>query len=168
MLMLNVTGAALSPVYASYSSMEYGRVSMQGSIINSPCAIATADSFQTIDMKVTTVGEIIDNGQGLIRPFSVTLVNCIIDESTSYTAHFSTTFDGPSEDGVFSLSGVQGVGLQIADSAGNIASPGVALPEGQLKIGTLRLDYTLRLVRTHSPLKAGIYSAVLRFKVDYF
>lgn len=153
---------------ASESPQVDGRVSMLGSIINTPCAIATSDLEQTVDMKITTVGEIIDEGQGHAQPFSLTLVNCTQEDAASNSSRFSTTFDGPSEDGLFKVSGAYGVGLQIADANGNIASPGKALPEGTRIVSNQRLEYTMRLVRNHTGLKTGDYTATLRFKVDYF
>lgn len=146
----------------------HGHVNMQGSIIDTPCAIATADLEQTVDMAITTTGEIVDDGKGKPKPFSLTLINCIFNTSKSDGQRFMTTFDGPTDDGLFSINGAKGVGLQIADIAGNIAIPGKALPAGSLVSGTQRLDYTLRLVRNHNLLKPGVYQASLRFKVDYF
>lgn len=99
----------------------HGHVNMQGSIIDTPCAIATADLEQTVDMAITTTGEIVDDGKGKPKPFSLTLINCVFNTSKSDGQRFMTTFDGPTDDGLFSINGAQGVGLQIADIAGNIA-----------------------------------------------
>lgn len=161
--LIMVCGAAS----ATESTQEFGRVSMQGSIINTPCSIATADLNQTIEMKVTTVGEVIDNGFGQSNRFSIMLVNCSLDSSSSHESYFSTAFDGASEDGLFMVNGAAGVGLQMSDIVGNIAQPGKPLPAGILKRGSQHLDYTLRLVRNHAPFKTGTYNAVLRFKTDY-
>lgn len=161
MLALSVSGA----LSAAYS--DHGRVDMQGSIIDTPCAIATADLSQSIDMGDTTLGEIYLNGRGRPKPFSLNLVNCVLSSGDSARSHFRTTFDGPSAKGLFSVSGAKGVGLQITDSTGNVAVPGEPLPAGILTPGSQRLDYNLRLVSDLSHLKAGDYHAILRFKVDY-
>jgi type 1 fimbria pilin len=157
--------------YGQQLTSGQGRVSMQGSIIDTPCAIATADLDQTINMGITTVGEIIHNGRGSERKFSLNLVNCDLQADSLFQndrSRFSTTFDGAAKDEVFSVSGASGVGIQVIDAAGNIAIPGQPMPGGLLISGTQRLDYTLRLVGTHQRLKAGEYHTILRFKLDYF
>ncbi|HBM7599608.1 TPA: hypothetical protein O8U57_004180 [Enterobacter asburiae] len=67
--------AAHNPRHAQ-ADQGHGIVNMQGSIIDTPCAIATVDREQSIEMMTTTVGEIIHNGRGNKNPFSLTLVNC--------------------------------------------------------------------------------------------
>lgn len=145
-----------------------GRVGMLGSIIDTPCAIATNDIQQAIDMKITTVGEVLDNGHGQSFPFSIRLVNCVIDPTVSVQSYFSTTFDGPAEDGLFRINGAKGVGLQIVDTDGNIATPGKALPAGAEVNKSQQLNYTMRLVRNRDAIDSGDYHAAIRFKVDYF
>lgn len=171
LLILSVLGAFISPATASPPSREFGHVHMQGTIIDTPCAISTADLHQSIEMNVSTVGEMLLNGRGSQKPFSLNLVNCDLSshsEEQPDSTHFRTTFDGPSDHGLFSISGAAGIGLQITDASGNTAMPGRPLPAGSLVPGTQRLDYILRLVSNDQPLKTGDYHAVLRFKVDYF
>lgn len=153
------------------AQINHGIVNMQGSIIDTPCAIATADRAQGIDMTTTTVGEIIHNGGGRKNPFSLILINCNLhlDQQTqTLSSHFQTTFDGPSSDGLFSVNGASGVGLEITDSAGNVAQPGKALPPGILSNGSQILQYQMRLMSNRDRLKVGEYTATIRFKVDYF
>lgn len=170
-LAISVLSVMLSAAGEARSASEFGRVNMQGSIIDTPCAIATDDLHQSIDMKVTTLGEMFLFGRGAQQTFSLNLVNCDLtshDQKTPDRTRFSTTFDGPSKNGLFSISGATGMGIQILDTAGNVAIPGQPLPSGSLISGTQNLEYTLRLVRNDQPLKAGNYHAILRFKVDYF
>lgn len=150
-------------VYAQ--SVELGRVSMQGSIIDTPCAIATDDLEQTIDLGITTMGDIVQDGRGTEQKFSLHFVNC---DSGAGSHEFQTTFDGPAQGDVFNLDGASGVGLQVIDSAGNVAIPGKPMPAIILTADNQRVDYTLRLMGNNHQLKAGNYHSVLRFKVDYF
>lgn len=170
LLMLLIWGSStLTPVHAQLE--ERGRVSIQGSIIDTPCAIATGSRDQSIEMAAVTTGEIRHNGHGPERNFSISLNNCTLSSTNSPasdSSHFSMTFEGPSDDGLFSVDGVSGVGLQIRDIAGNIAIPGQPMPSGTLASGTQRLDYTLRLSANHDAPEAGEYHTTLRFKVDYF
>lgn len=149
----------------------HGSVSMQGSIIESACAISTTDLEQTIDMGVTTVGEIIRDTNVPRRNFSLHLINCDLSSDSADqkpTSEFQITFDGPTKDGIFSVTGASGIGLQIIDASGYAAIPGQSMPRAILKTGTQQLDYTLRLMGNHERLKAGKYYTILRFKIDYF
>lgn len=149
----------------------HGRVNMSGSIIDTPCAISTSDLEQTIDFGTVTTGEIIHDGRGGERRFSLNLINCDLhpfNESKPDWSVFETTFDGPSENGFFSVSGAKGIGLQIIDSTGSSAIPGKALPGGNLVAGSQRLDYVIQLVSDHHNLKPGLYHSTVRFKIDYF
>lgn len=151
-------------VKANLPTQEYGRISVEGSIIVSSCAIATEDREQTIDMTSSTTGEIIHQGSGKPFPFSLHFVNCNFKNREL----FQTTFEGEAEDGLFTVKGASGIGIQISDTQGHIAKPGEPLPERTLVPGAQQLDYTLRVVSNHHQLDVGEYYSVLRFKVDYF
>lgn len=151
----------------------HGSVNMEGSIIDTPCAIDVASRDQTIDMSTLPVGQIIRDGHGPTRPFSIRLVDCALTPMLPNRpdwSHFRVTFDGPTaHDALFSVSGqARGVGLQIADNAGSIAVPGKPMPANDLQVGSMKLDYTLRLVGDHQTLRAGAYRTTIRFKLDYF
>lgn len=156
-------------VCAPYS--EHGHVNMQGSIIDNACAIATDDLEQTIDLGVSTMGGIAQDGEGSETKFSLNFVNCSLGSSASSEKglrRFQTTFDGPAHGNVFDLSGTSGIGLQVLDPTGNIAVPGKPMPAIMLTSGNQRIDYTLRVTGDNHRLKAGKYHSILRFKVDYF
>ncbi|MGN7915779.1 fimbrial protein [Enterobacter sp. 22466] len=149
-----------------------GRVSMQGSIIDTPCAIAVDSRDQSIDMAVLSVEQIMRDGQGPTRPFSIRLVDCVLaDNPTQKNSNiFRVTFDGTTtNDNLFAVNGQgRGVGLQIADEGGNIALPGEQMQPGTLHAGNMTLDYTIRLVANHKTLRAGPYHSTIRFKLDYY
>lgn len=167
-LIVCLGGICFNTVAAEKES-EKGRVSMQGSIISTPCAISTADREQTIDMGIATVSEIVHDGFGVPHPFSFSLVNCDLSSAPQPEGqYFQTTFDGPVKDGVFQVSGAEGIGLQILDAEGNIAVPGQPMAGKALVSGSQRLDYVLRLVDNHQDFRPGEYHTTLRFKVDYF
>ncbi len=151
----------------------HGLVEMQGSIIDTPCAIDVADRNQSIDMSIIPVSQIMRNGQGPARPFSIKLINCVLaplETDQPEISRFIVIFEGPTiNENAFALSGVgQGVGLQIADAHGHIASPGRPLHAAMLHTGHPNLDYTLRLVSNRQTLRAGSYAATIRFKLDYY
>lgn len=151
----------------------HGRVSMQGSIIDTPCAIAVESREQAIELFTIPVEKIIRDGAGPLKAFSINLVNCVlqpVSPNRSEWSNFKVTFDGPVTEGnLFALhGGARGVGLEITDSSGNRIWPGIPLQGGSLKPGSMRLDYTLRLVGNHQQLRAGAYHSTVRFKLDYY
>lgn len=151
----------------------HGRVSMQGSIIDVPCAIAVESREQTIDLITTSLEQVIRDGASPPMPFSIRLENCILQSFTpglQEWSHFSVTFEGPVSDGrLFALKGEAcGIGLEISDADGNPIQPGVASRPGPILPGTMRLNYSLRLIGNHQRLRAGEYYTTVRFKLDYF
>ncbi|MBH3259861.1 type 1 fimbrial protein [Serratia marcescens] len=149
-----------------------GRVSMQGAIIDTACAIAVDSRDQVIDMGVVPLADIIRDGQGSRRDFSIKLVNCVLERPHSDKPdwkQFQVTFDGDAEGELFGVRGdASGVALRIIDKMGNIALPGKALPLAAIVPGDLQLDYSLRLVANNHALKSGDYFSAIRFKLDYF
>ncbi|MDT3254055.1 fimbrial protein [Serratia sp. root2] len=148
----------------------WGRVNMQGSIIDTACAIAVDSREQSIDMGVIPVADIIRDGQGRSKSFSIDLVNCVLERpGKADWKQFQVTFDGDTEGDLFGVhGGVSGVGLQISDDVGNIASPGKALPFVDIIPGSMQLNYSLKLVANNHALKPGDYFSSIRFKLDYF
>jgi type 1 fimbria pilin len=148
----------------------HGVVHMNGSILETPCAIDVADREQAVELGTETVGELIHDGKGPARPFAIHLVNCVIrpTEQGLAASRFQVTFDGKPDEGLFGVVGAEGVGLQITDIAGNVAVPGQPMPYESIRSGPMELDYVLRLVGDRSQLHAGDYSSAIRFKIDYF
>lgn len=145
---------------------------MVGAIIETACAIDTLSRDQTINMGILPVSQIARDGQGLIQPFSIRLVNCVLtrqDTSLPDWHHFKITFDGSSDVGLFGIEGeAKGVALQLTDSQGNIVTPGAPLPGSIIHAKEMLLHYSLRLVSNHQLLRAGEYTSTVRFKMDYY
>ncbi|MBU5412431.1 fimbrial protein [Serratia ureilytica] len=161
-----------SQAQSAHFSQGWGRVNMQGSIIDTACAIAAGSREQTIDMDTVPVGDIMRDGQGTTRPFSVELINCELsrlDQKLPDWRHFQVTFDGDADGTLFGISGdAKGVALEITDSRGNKAAPGAPLPLGEITPGAMKLDYTMKLVSNSQALKPGGYTSAVRFKLDYY
>ncbi|CAI1114649.1 PAP fimbrial minor pilin protein precursor [Serratia proteamaculans] len=164
-ILLSVNASAAMP-------SGWGRVNMQGSIIETACAIDTVSRDQTIDMSVLPLSQIIRDGQSMTHSFSVRLVNCIvgrIDPKLPDWQRFQITFEGRTDTGGFGVEGeAKGIALQISDTFGNIANPGKPLPSGEVTPGDKTLNYSIRLVGNNQQLKAGEYNSTLRFKMEYY
>ncbi|EMT6574942.1 TPA: type 1 fimbrial protein [Providencia rettgeri] len=149
-----------------------GSVSMNGSIIETACAIDVGSRDQTIDMGSIALTQIRRDGQGPARPFVIRLVNCVLERQNPDKPnwqYFRVTFDGSHDRGLFGVNGqAQGVGLQIQrEGDGEIAIPGQGMSVSALTAGTKDLTYRLRLVANNHPLASGQYYSQLRFKLDY-
>lgn len=150
-----------------------GKVSMQGSIIDSACAIDTGSLYQSIEMPPLPVAQLMRDGKGPEVPFSIHLINCTLQHHNPALPDwyaFQVTFDGlTTYSGLFGVQGqARGIGLQITDAFGEIAEPGNPMDTHILEAGATEMKYTLRLAGNHEHLHAGDYSSIIRFKLDYF
>lgn len=150
----------------------WGRVSMQGSIVDTACTIAVESRDQTININVVPVADIMRNGHGSNKPLIIKLSNCDLprsDHQLKDRKHFQVTFDGDAEGDLFKVQGTaSGIALQISDVIGNVAKPGEPLPLEGIIPGDMTLHYTLKLLTNNRDLKAGEYFSSVRFKLDYF
>ncbi|WP_419246383.1 fimbrial protein [Serratia sp. NFX21] len=150
----------------------WGRVNMQGAVIETACAIDTESRDQTIDMFILPLSQIIRDGHGLKREFNIRLINCVlgrIDKKSPDWQRFQVTFDGRGDNGLFAVDGpAQGIALELTDNDGNIAAPGKPLPAINISEGDSQLNYSVRLVSNSQVLRSGEYSSAIRFKIDYY
>jgi type 1 fimbria pilin len=157
---------------AANIAQGWGRVNMQGAIIDTACAIAVESRDQTIDLGIVPVADIIRDGHGRSKPFTIELVNCELEREGNKLPdwkNFQVTFDGDSEGALFGVQGdASGVALQINESSGHAAIPGSPLPLRNITPGAMQLNYTMKLVANNHALKAGNYFSSIRFKLDYF
>lgn len=146
----------------------HGRVTMQGAIIDTACALEERD--QVVELGMSTTGEILHSGQGPAREFSLHLVGCSLQHVPANKpdwARFQVTFDGLRDGTLFGVTGASGIGVRITDDSGHVAVPGEPMPFQPLHPGQITLNYRLQVMPDHRPLRAGDYRAAIRFKVDY-
>lgn len=156
---------------ATVKNQGQGIVRMHGSILETPCAIDMADKDQSVELGTETTGELLHDGRGPKRPFSIHLMNCNLATNNLINptaTRFQVTFEGKHDDSLFGLDGASGVGLQITDSEGYVSHPGEPMPAGNLLPGRMTLNYMLQLTEDHHRLRAGDYRTAIRFKIDYF
>lgn len=145
---------------------------MQGAVIETACAIDTDSRDQTIDISVMPLTKIIRDGQGLTLPFTIRLVNCVlnrVDDNLTQWQRFQVTFDGRVDNGLFGVDGqAEGIALQLTDRHGNIIMPGNPTPLPDVVVSDRELNYFLRLVSNQQTLRSGEYTSTIRFKMDYY
>ncbi|MDK2376793.1 MULTISPECIES: fimbrial protein [Serratia] len=157
---------------AAHSALGWGRVNMQGSIIDTACAIAVESQDQTIEIDAISVEDIVRDGQGRGKNFYIKLSDCELERfgrQLPDLKNFQVTFDGDSEGGLFTVQGTaSGVALKISDLGGNIARPGKPLPLETINPQSMVLSYAVNLVANNHILTSGEYFSAIRFKLDYF
>lgn len=158
-------------VQAEHFNQEWGRVNMQGAIIDSACAIAAGSREQAIDMGITPIGDITRSGRGMTRYFSIELINCVLSRAENQLPNwggFQVIFDGDTDGELFEMhGGVKGVGLQIVDAEGNVAHPGNPIAIRELSPGRMLLNFQIRLIGNKHLLRVGKYYSAIRFKMSY-
>lgn len=149
-----------------------GRVSMEGAIVETPCAIEVGDREQTLVMDTLPLSQLIRDGRGPEKKFVIHLRDCVLtrlDAAAPHWQRFAVTFDGDSVKGHFGLRGeAHGVALMIRDLRGSVAVPGSVMPAGSITPGETQLHYTLSLVGNRETLQPGEYRSAIRFKMDYY
>lgn len=176
-VMTYLSGAILglmtfSSVSASYDNgiAGKGRVRVFGSVIDSACAIDIGSRDQVIDMGTVPLSDIIRDGQGKNKSFTIKLINCVTKRiGKADWKQFRVTFDGTPDGDLFGVSGeASGVALRIISADGSIARPGEVMPPVDITSGSMELNYSLKLMANSHVLKAGSYSSSISFKLDYF
>lgn len=167
--LLSISALGIIPAQAALGEI-WGRVSMQGSIVDTACAIDTGSYEQSIDMGILPIGLLRQVGHGPVQPFSITLIGCqLTPHDGDNWQTFSVTFDGPANGQWFTVSGAaKGVALSLQDASGQTVQPGLATPKQEIKPGNYVLNYGLRLVSDETPLRPGEYQTAIRFKLDYY
>lgn len=149
-----------------------GRVSMGGSIIETPCAIDADSRDQSVSITTVPISQIIQDRESPTRDFSIRLINCVLTPATPGKPNwqfFNITFDGPTDGRNFDVFGhANGLSVKITDSNGNVAIPGKAMPDLPIKVGSNTLNYNVRVVSNNKRLKPGNYQTTIRFKMDYY
>lgn len=151
----------------------HGHIQVQGSIIDTPCAIATSDADQSIELGNVPASELINDGHGPQVPFTVHLVNCVLNQNTSQTHQpwkdvritFEGAADGPN---LFALQGSgSGEGVAILDEIGTPVTPNQPVPPIKIVPGKMALHYRMQLMGDSHPLQPGSYYTTLRYFMEY-
>lgn len=156
----------------------HGTVNVQGEVLSNACAMSTsttsnsdASGYQVIEMPDVSRGALSRTGEGPPQLFSLFLSKCALSATAQAIpwTFLRVTFEGTDENGLFKLSGdVLGLALKITDRDGHIISNGEKTPYVSKSPDQIELDYAIRLIKTSNNFKAGNYSSIIRYHVEYF
>src|SRR5690606_1501905 len=170
-LFLLISSSVLPSIAASVNDAGKGVVNMEGMIVERPCAIDVGDNDQTMEMDTVPMNQLVRDGRGPQKNFTIRLVDCVLsrlDSEKPDWKSFSVTFNGESDQDYFALSGeAGGIALAITDEEGNLARPGYAMLPAAVIPGEMLLRYTVNLVGNRKNLRAGNYQAAIRFTMNY-
>lgn len=171
-LLLLIFLQVFTSLSARAENQGHGRVSMQGSIVDTACAIAAGGADQTIDIGTVPISQLLHDGQGAEVSFQVHLVNCSLNGDARLHTHWKDVhivFDGGNEGGnLFALQGSgQGEALIISDASGVNAIPGEPMPDVPLTRGSTSLTYRMRIVPDSQPLRPGTLHTTVRYFMEY-
>ncbi|MCK7347720.1 fimbrial protein [Enterobacter kobei] len=156
---------------STHGSSGHGNslVKLTGSIVDTPCSIAVADSSQIISLDVESLKEINRSGEGKEKKFLIHLINCVLDDGKHSWDRFHITFDGASHlNNIFEVNGGNpDEGIYIKDLHGNISTPGRPMPDGNLNTGTMTLVYYMNLTSVSKHFSVGRYNTAIRFHMNY-
>lgn len=167
LLLLCASGPLLAATHG------HGHVHMSGEILDTACAIDTGDTAQSIDFGTLSASDLLNNGRSDSIPFTVHLVNCVINGSdvrgNDHWKDVHITFDGePDGTHHFALHGTgRGEALSIADEAGREATPGEPMPATTLAIGGMALHYRMWLTPDNLALQPGVFHTTIRYFMEY-
>jgi len=155
------------------ASQGHGHVNLSGSIIDTACAIAAGDAHQSIELGNLPASEIINNGRGPAVPFTVHLINCVLNGADSrgydHWKDVHIVFDGEADGpNLFAMQGgARGEALAISDDAGTQAEPGKPMPAATIEPGNMALHYRMWLTGDHHALQPGRLYTTVRYFMEY-
>lgn len=161
------------PFMALSATQGHGRVQMQGSIVDTACAIAVGETDQSVSMGTLSFSELVNNGRGNAVPLIIHLVNCVTNRADVNGVHhwkdvritFSGKADGPRR---FALQGDgRGEALVIADSYGVEAEPGEPMPAIPIEPGNMTFRYRLWLTGNQQKIRPGHFNTTIRYFMEY-
>lgn len=142
---------------------------MQGSIVETACAIATDSNNQIIEFGTIPFSALNSNNRASNFPLVIHLIGCKLSSIDGKPwSSFDISFDGVSENGFFKLNGTaSGISLSITDLNGKNIIPGEKYDYPVSKQGDNYLKYEMNLVRNDVHLRAGDFKAVIIYRINY-
>ncbi|CAM7458930.1 MULTISPECIES: fimbrial protein [Citrobacter] len=160
---------------ASGSTITPGKLAMSGELIEAACSLDPSSRDVEVEFGEVSASQINRNDEGNItRPFLVRLTGCSIvkrGNDGSLYPYASVTFIGSaaaSDPTTLLVNGkADGFGIRLRDSQGAILTLGEPSPGYELSESDNVLKFTASLVPVEKYIKAGEFTAVAQFFMDY-
>ncbi|HIE0647017.1 TPA: fimbrial protein [Serratia marcescens] len=143
-----------------------GTVSIRGAVLESACAIAPDNVFQTVDLGTVPLKNIERNGASKPHPFELRLINCVLTDSKGKEyKSMEVTFTGFGQEG--DEMDRNGIRLMVLDEYGQVITPGVPLSELPIHAGNMILRYSVFFAGNGKRVRAGNYQATMNILFQY-
>lgn len=157
------------------STVTPGKLAMSGELIEAACGLDPASRNVEVEFGEVSASLINRNDEGNIsRPLLVRLTGCSVvkrGSDGSLYPYASVTFLGntaASDPTALLINGeADGFGIRLRDSQGGILTPGKSSMEYELSESDNVLKFTASLVPIEKYIKAGEFTAVAQFFMDY-
>lgn len=167
--------ALVASASASGATVTPGKLAMSGELIEAACSLDPTSRDVEVEFGNVSASQINRNDEGNItRPFRVRLTGCSIvkrGNDGSLYPYASVTFIGSaaaSDPTTLLISGkADGFGIQLRDSHGEILTLGQPSRGYELSDSDSDLKFTASLVPVEKYIKAGEFTAVAQFFMDY-
>lgn len=181
---MNISNALTLPLYlcalvgsvsAFASNVTLGKFAMSGELIEAACSLDPNSHDIEVEFGDVSASLINRNDEGNItRPFQVRLIGCSMvkrGNDGSLYPYASVTFLGnsaASDPTTLLINGeADGFGIRLRDSQGEILTIGQPSPGYELREKDNELEFSASLVPVDKYIKAGEFTAVAQFFMDY-
>ncbi|WP_421667397.1 PAP fimbrial minor pilin protein [Providencia manganoxydans] len=150
-----------------------GDIVMNGELIESTCTIEPVDDEIWVNFGDISAREFQTETNLLMsKTFQLKLVGCTLpseDKRTGSRAQITMMGDSVDSDRLLEVTGdINGVGIQLKDNHGHVVMLNTQLPDYILLENSDKIDLTAILIAYKMNVKAGAFTGVLRFRMDYF
>lgn len=150
-----------------------GDILMQGELIEASCTIDPESRELWLYFGNVSAREITPEENLLVsKSFNIELIGCSLpseDKGSASRAQITIMGSTIFGDNLLQVNGDSaGFGIQLKDSHGEILRLNTKMPDYTLLEGHNRLDFTATLIAYQKYIKAGNFSGVVRFRMDYF
>lgn len=175
--LLFLSAAIATAVGMNASAATQGVLNLQGSVVNSTCAVATASENQMITLPSVKVDDLFVTGVrgNLTTPFQITLTGCEAAVSNNIAVSFSAVTSASYSDIIENTGGTAtGVGLVLFDEDSstqintfdNISATSHTIPV-RVTPGTMTFNFSVDYVASADVVTAGSFGASVDFFVIY-
>ncbi|MBP6120839.1 MULTISPECIES: fimbrial protein [Providencia] len=162
---------------------QHGVIHVSGALTENPCRLAMDSSNQSVSLGNISFANLNQStGWGRQVPFQIELLDCLevqteLQNFQMGQSVWSTTQPAvkvrfiaptvPQYTDIIRVNGIQGLGLQVMNVAGQVLPIGKDSNPMLIASGQNRLTYYVTAVRTSGPLIPGAFSALIAFEMLY-
>lgn len=146
------------------------QLTITGEVVSQPCVVKPGDENIKVDMSSITDADLVRDGRGPTKAFTIHLEKC----NASVAKTVTVTFEGISPDGDDTLlaltpsSEAKGIAIGLEEHSGSVLPINTPSSPISIRDGDTTLDFgTYVKLLSASDLEPGKFSATANFKLNY-